>query len=180
MLSGETSVGGYPVQTVATMARIIVAAESGGAARAAAGARAAYPVRGDRPRRLRGGRRRSGRARWWPSPCGRHRPSARRHRSAIPLLAFTPLAEVRSQLALVWGVETFLVPAVTTTDEMVEQVEQAMLDLGRGERGELIVVVAGSPPGVAGGTNAMRVHRLGDAPPSRAPGCPRWPDPHGF
>jgi pyruvate kinase len=83
------------------------------------------------------------------------------HRSPIPLLAFTPVADVRSQLALTWGVETFLVPSVKHTDEMVKQVDSAMLDLGRMQPGELITIVAGSPPQQSGSTNAMRVHRLG-------------------
>jgi pyruvate kinase len=86
------------------------------------------------------------------------------HRSPIPLLAFTPVPEVRSQLALTWGVETFLVPAVAHTDDMVRQVDSAMLDLDRMQRGDRIVIVAGSPPSTVGSTNAMRVHRLGSAP----------------
>jgi pyruvate kinase len=79
------------------------------------------------------------------------------------LLAFTPLAATRSQLALSWGVETFLVPEVSHTDDMVEQVESTLLRIGRCEEGDLVVIVAGSPPGVQGSTNAMRVHRIGDA-----------------
>ena len=170
MLSGETSVGAYPVQAVATMSRIVVAAEeelgrvpqltgpptsiSGAIARAAAGvadtvgARAivAFTQSGDTARRL------------------------AEHRSPIPLLAFTPIADVRSQLALVWGVETFLVPAVRHTDEMVRQVERAMLDLGRMQPGELVTIVAGSPPSTAGSTNALRVHRLGGVPARAATG----------
>jgi pyruvate kinase len=172
MLSGETSVGAYPVESVATMGRIIVAAEEGlsrvphlvaeprtvgGAiARSAAvvgrtvGASAlvAFTQSGDTARRL------------------------AEHRSPIPLLAFTPVPEVRSQLSLTWGVETFLVPAVQHTDEMVRQVDSAMLDLGRMQPGELVTIVAGSPPSTAGSTNAMRVHRLGGhvpAPPASAP-----------
>jgi pyruvate kinase len=70
---------------------------------------------------------------------------------------------VRSQLSVVWGVETFVVPEVRTTDEMVAQVARAMLELGRGEPGDLVVIVAGTPPGIAGGTNSLRVHRLGMA-----------------
>jgi pyruvate kinase len=160
MLSGETSVGAYPVESVATMARIVVAAEeelgkvprverpprtvSAAIARAAAevggsvGASAlvAFTQSGDTARLL------------------------AEHRSPIPLLAFTPVPDVRSQLALTWGVETFLVPAVKHTDEMVKQVDSAMLDLGRMEAGEAIVIVAGSPPQQSGSTNAMRVHRL--------------------
>ena len=173
MLSGETSVGAYPVEAVATMARIVVAAEEdaragcrgwsssptsiGGAiARAAAGvastvgasAIVAFTQSGDTARRL------------------------AEHRSPIPLLAFTPTPEVRSQLALVWGVETFLVPTVTHTDEMVHQVERAMLDLGRMQPGELVTIVAGSPPSTAGSTNAMRVHRLGGFLPVPPPVLP--------
>jgi pyruvate kinase len=72
--------------------------------------------------------------------------------------------EVRSQLALTWGVETFLVPAVEHTDEMVRQVDSAMLELDRMQPGDRIVIVAGSPPSTVGSTNAMRVHRLGSAP----------------
>jgi pyruvate kinase len=167
MLSGETSVGSYPVETVATMARIIVAAEealdavpvvqakSFGIAAAIAAAAAevgakvgaqalvAFTQSGDTARRL------------------------AEHRSAIPLLAFTPVPEVRSQLALVWGVETFLVPSVQHTDEMVRQVDNAMLELGRMQVGDLVTIVAGSPPATSGSTNALRVWRLGDALPSR-------------
>jgi pyruvate kinase len=164
MLSAETSVGEYPVETVATMARIIVAAEreclhadaslarvpttTGGAiARAAAevgaivGATAlvAFTMSGETARRL------------------------ARYRSPIPLLAFTPLPATRSQLALTWGVETFIVPPARHTDEMVRQVETALLDIGRCLKGDKVVIVAGSPPGTPGRTNALRVHRIGDA-----------------
>jgi len=169
MLSGETSVGKFPVEAVATMARVVVAAEealgtvprvvaeptsvSGAIARAAAGVAAtvhasaivAFTQSGDTVRRL------------------------AEQRSPIPLLAFTPTPEVRSQLSLVWGVETFLVPTVTHTDEMVRQVERAMLDLGRMQRGELVTIVAGSPPSTVGSTNAMRVHRLGGFLPEPPP-----------
>jgi pyruvate kinase len=165
MLSGETSVGAYPVETVATMARIISAAEealeqvppvtrepdsiAASITRAAAqvgeqvGARAlvAFTQSGDTARRL------------------------AENRSGIPLLAFTPTQSVRSQLALVWGVETFLVPAVQHTDEMVRQVDTAMLELGRMQVGELVTIVAGSPPMTSGATNALRVWRLGDPLP---------------
>jgi pyruvate kinase len=161
MLSGETSVGAFPVESVATMARIVVAAEdelvkvprvereprtvSAAIARAAAevgrsvGASAlvAFTQSGDTARLL------------------------AEYRSPIPLLAFTPTADVRSQLALTWGVETFLVPSVKHTDEMVKQVDSAMLEMGRMQPGELVTIVAGSPPQQSGSTNAMRVHRLG-------------------
>lgn len=164
MLSAETSVGAYPVETVATMARIVSAAEdnslraehsltrmpttTGGAiARAAAevgaivGAKAlvAFTMTGETARRL------------------------ARYRSPVPLLAFTTEPATRSQLALTWGVETFIVAAVRHTDDMVHEVDSALVRLGRCTIGDKIVIVAGSPPGSPGKTNALRVHRIGDA-----------------
>ena len=163
MLSGETSVGQYPVESVATMARIVVAAEEALSrvpeTRApdgvsAAIAKAAAEVGGSV----------GASALVAFTQSGRTARLLAEHRSPIPLLAFTPIADVRSQLALSWGVETFLVPAVKHTDEMVRQVDSAMLDLGRMQVGERIVIVAGSPPETVGSTNAMRVHRLGSPP----------------
>jgi pyruvate kinase len=169
MLSGETSVGRYPIESVQTMSRIIDAVEcgpltvpelsrtprtTGGAISKAAkevgetlGAKAlcCFTVSGDTVRRM------------------------SRFHSGLPLLAFTPEPAVRSQLALTWGVETFLAPYVEHTDDMVAQVQDILLSLGRFEVGDLVVIVAGSPPGVAGGTNALRVWRLGDdLPPAKA------------
>ena len=163
MLSGETSVGDYPAETVATMARIITAAESQAQraferrgsshgqpqeAIAAAAARLAADV--------------GARALVAFTQSGATARGLASHRPATPLLAFTTEPVVRSQLALSWGVETFVVPQVSHTDEMVAQVDRAMLDLGRGSRGDSVVVVAGTPPGVAGTTNTIRVHRLGE------------------
>ena len=86
---------------------------------------------------------------------------ARLH-TRLPVLAFTPVAEIRSQLALSWGVETFLVPWEETTDAMIRRVDESILEIGRFAPGELVVVVAGSPPGVVGKTNLIRVHKLGE------------------
>ena len=86
---------------------------------------------------------------------------ARLH-TRLPLLAFTPKPEVRSQLAMSWGVETFLVDYVTSTDAMVRQVDNAILSIGRFKPGDTVVIVAGSPPGTSGSTNLIRVHRLGE------------------
>ena len=171
MLSGETSVGLYPIDAVRTMARIVETTEENGhdrvagiqweprtkggvIAKAAAevaerlGAKflCAFTQSGDSARRL------------------------ARYRSRVPLLAFTPEEEVRNQLALTWGVETFLVPTVSHTDEMVKQVDRALLAVGRCRRGDSVVIVAGSPPSIPGSTNALRVHRIGDAVNEAAPG----------
>jgi pyruvate kinase len=68
---------------------------------------------------------------------------------------------VRSQLALSWGVETFLTSSVYSTDAMVRLVDDAMTAIGRYKPGDLLVIVTGSPPATAGSTNLIRVHRLG-------------------
>ena len=161
MLSGETSVGEYPVETVATMARIMGTVEAKGLfdlapvafrseSRGDAIAAAAVRIAEDTRARALVAFTESG-------------ASARRvasHRSRIPLYAFTSIPAVRSQLALQWGIETFVVPRVNHTDDMVEQVNRSMLELGRGVPGDLVVVVAGTPPGAVGSTNTVRVHRL--------------------
>lgn len=162
MLSGETSVGQYPVQAVKTMARIITSVEAGDIgvpqlsttprtnagviARSArdvaeavnASAIAAFTQSGDTVRRL-----------------------ARLH-SRIPVFAFTPMEKVRNQLALSWGVRTCIVETVQHTDEMVDQVDYALRELGLDDHKDLVVIVAGSPPGRSGATNLIRVHRLGE------------------
>ncbi|MHB1066030.1 MAG: pyruvate kinase [Candidatus Nanopelagicales bacterium] len=165
MLSGETSVGDHPSLVVQTMSRIIrhVEAEAlqqlprlsdpwtGSTARALTHAAVdvangvdathliAFTETGSSARLI---------SRW---------------RSPTPLLAFTPNPRVRSQLSLVWGVETFLVPQVEHTDDMVVQVDKALLDIGRATFGDRVVIVAGVPPGVPGTTNGMRVHKMGSA-----------------
>ncbi len=64
---------------------------------------------------------------------------------------------------MTWGVETFKTEAVEHTDEMVRQVDEQLLEIGRVKEGDLVVIIAGSPPGIAGSTNALRIHRMGDA-----------------
>ena len=86
---------------------------------------------------------------------------ARLH-TPLPLLAFTALPEVRSQLALTWGTETFIVPQMNSTDDMMRQVDKSLLELGRYKRGELVIIVAGAPPGAVGSTNMIHVHRIGE------------------
>jgi pyruvate kinase len=164
MLSGETSVGEYPIETVATMERIVGATERHGlphmtaldwaprtrggvitkaalevAERVEAKFLVAFTQSGDSARRL------------------------ARYRGKVPILAFTPEAKVRSQLSMTWGVETFQTDAVEHTDEMVRQVDEALLQIGRVQEGDLVVIIAGSPPGIPGSTNALRIHRMGDA-----------------
>jgi pyruvate kinase len=162
MLSGETSVGKYPVQSVATMSRIIISAEragfevsglmhnprtpGGAIAKSArdigdalgAVALVAFTQTGDTARRL-----------------SRLHPTQR-------LLVFTPVEQVQRQIALMWGAESHLVWTVRTTDEMVRQVDTALLNRGVCHPGDLVIIVAGTPPTTPGATNTIRVHHIGD------------------
>ncbi len=170
MLSGETSVGAFAIEAVATMARIIARTEEamldqiapmkhnpatkGGAITKAAkevgeivGAKylVAFTQSGDSARRI------------------------SRLRSAIPILALTPEVAVYNQLALSWGVESLITPVVSHTDEMVKQVDALLIESGRVSKGEPVIIIAGAPPGIPGSTNALRVHIVGDAIDGVAP-----------
>lgn len=170
MLSGETSIGEFPIEAVKIMARIIERTEEvaldqipplkhspatkGGAITKAAtevgltvGAKflVAFTQSGDSARRM------------------------SRLRSPIPMLALTPDKGTYNRLALSWGVESLLTPVVNHTDEMVMQVDSILINSKRVSMGDLVLIVAGSPPGIPGSINAMRVHKIGDAVGGVAP-----------
>ncbi|MCB0950310.1 MAG: pyruvate kinase [Mycobacterium sp.] len=162
MLSGETSVGKFPFETVKTMARIISAVEDNSVA---------APPLTHTPRTKRGvisyaardiGERLDAKALVAFTQSGDTVRRLARLHTPLPVLAFTALPEVRSQLALTWGTETFIVPHIETTDGMIRQVDQSMLELGRYKRGDLVIIVAGAPPGTVGSTNLIHVHRIGE------------------
>jgi pyruvate kinase len=164
MLSGETSVGDFPIDAVKVMARIIErteevaldqipplkhspATKAGAITKAATevgltvGAKylVAFTQSGDSARRM------------------------SRLRSPIPMLALTPEVGTYNRLALSWGVESLLTASVNHTDEMVMQVDTILIESKRVKIGDLVLIVAGSPPGIPGSINAMRVHKIGDA-----------------
>jgi len=82
-----------------------------------------------------------------------------RERPREPIIAFTPNEDTYRRLALTWGVRPVLVPQCEDTDEMIETMARAVLDLHLGEPGELVVITGGIPLGV-GRTNFLKVHRL--------------------
>ena len=163
MLSGETSVGEYPILTVETMARIITATEEAGRERIA-------PL-GSTPHTRGGAITRAAAeigeilgakylATFTQSGDSARRMS--RLRSSIPLLAFTPREHVRNVLSLTWGTQTYQVPEVENTDAMVGQVDTTLQANGLAEVGDLVVVVSGAPVGQPGTTNSILVHKIGD------------------
>lgn len=171
MLSGETSTGDFPVEAVQVMSAIIENTEREGLERIA-------PIKG-RPNSRSGAITRAAadiaesldvKALVTFTTAGGSPRRMARLRPKTPMLAFTPSDAVRSRMALVWGVETFIVPEVSTTDEMMAQVEAMLLKIGRVQDGDLVIICAGSPPGVPGTTNSMRVHTIGEAEKARALG----------
>lgn len=164
MLSGETSVGAYPIIAVQTMARIIESTEEHGLERI-------RPL-GTKPHTMGGavaaaaveiGELLGAKFLITFSQSGDTAKRMSRIRPRIPMLAFTPEPHTRSRLALAWGIETYLVPMARHTDQMAQQVDKSLLASGRAKEGDLVVIVAGSPPGIPGSTNALRVHKMGDA-----------------
>ncbi|MBT1017703.1 pyruvate kinase [Canibacter sp. lx-72] len=164
MLSGETSVGAYPAVAVSTMARIIEATEThalsriaplgkdphtqGGALTLAANEIAnfvnakfiaVFTESGDTVRRV------------------------SRLRSLIPILGFTTSEEVRRRMELTWGARSYNVPHVKNTDKMFEQVDNVLIDSGKARVGDIVIVICGTPAGVIGTTNTMRIHKIGEA-----------------
>ena len=163
MLSGETSVGAYPIEAVRTMASIIENVEEHGGER--------IPGLGSYPQTRGGALTRAA------AEMGEHLDvtylvtftqsgdTARRLsrlRSPLPLLAFTPLHETRNQLAVSWGVQCYEVPEVEHTDEMVAQVDEILQDKHLAQPGDTVVIVAGMPPGTPGSTSSIRVHTVGE------------------
>ncbi|MFX4291702.1 pyruvate kinase [Streptomyces bohaiensis] len=165
MLSAESSVGQYPIETVNTMSKIVIAAEEELLSR---GLQPLVP--GKKPRTQGGAVARAacemadfldGRALVAFTKSGDTARRLSRYRASQPILAFTTDAATRNQLTLSWGVETFVAPHVDHTDEMVRLVDAELLRLNRFHEGDLMIMTAGSPPGVVGTTNMVRILRLG-------------------
>ncbi len=163
MLSGETSVGRYPIECVETMANIIEYSEEQGLEQ--------IPVISNVHRTRNGVITRAaveiGEALGVKyivvfTKSGQTARRVARLRARLPLLCFTPEPDVRNQLALTWGVETFTVPNVLHTDDMVGQVDHLLREMDMAEDGDRIVIVAGMPAGVIGSTNTIRVHKMGE------------------
>lgn len=164
MLSGETSIGSYPIEAVQTMARIIEATEDhaldrieplgkkphtqGGALTLAASEVAdfieakflcVFTESGDTVRRI------------------------ARLRKPIPIFSFTSSLQARRRMELTWGVRSFQVDRVESTDEMFQQVDEKLLAYHKCQLGDMVVIVCGTPPGVIGTTNTLRIHAIGEA-----------------
>ncbi len=167
MLSGETAVGEYPVETVRAMGRICTEVEEGtlssrpahsiafvgdGNRVASAMAQAATDVAanlgiptivaftetGNTARLI-----------------SKYRPEAR-------IIAFTPLPETRRRMALLWGVTALSFERRRNTDEEINAADQILRDAGLAVSGDRVVMVAGVPPNRRAATNLLKVHVVGE------------------
>src|SRR5688572_12152189 len=163
MLSGETSVGKYPIETVKVMARIIESTEEHGLER--------VPPLGTKPKTRGGAITRAAveiadqlDAKYICTftQSGDSARRLSRLRPIKPVFAFTPVEQVWNQLALTWGIQPVLVQMVDQTDEMTAQVDRSLMEMNLVNDGDLVVIAAGSPPGKAGSTNSLKVHKVGD------------------
>jgi len=161
MLSGETAMGEYPLEAVEVMSRIINYTEGQGmhnirgidwdphthsgviskaaidiATRIGAKYLAAFTISGDTPHRL------------------------ARLRSEIPIMAFTPKPRTAQELTLCWGVQSWVTDEFTSTEGMVESVQDSLMQTGWVEAGDFIVIVAGNPARFGGQTNSVRIYQL--------------------
>lgn len=160
MLSGETAIGSYPVETVSVMARIIQKAlsiykplEPGRLGRfqdAEAVARAACSLSADLPKT----------SIVVLTQRGMTASLVSKHRPVSPVFALTPTPEMARQLALRWGVTPIPVDYPTTTEEALTLVNNVMLDKGLAQPGDQVIVVGSTPFARRGRTNFLKVHRI--------------------
>jgi pyruvate kinase len=168
MLSAETAVGSYPVETVQVMDRLIRAAEdtaepgvtvnadpgmdkpSLAEAISMAAVSAASSVRA--------------RAIVVFTEGGTTARLISKHRPASPLLAFTPSEAIRRQMALYWGVSPFLMAQEGAPEAWSAEAEQRLTTEHLCMPGDIIAVVSGTMAGQVGGTNMLKLHKIGSLP----------------
>ena len=163
MLSGETAAGRYPVEAVKTMDAIARKTESSidcskrvkmdgkkmsiTAATAHAACTTALDIGAD--------------AILTVSQGGTTAQMVSRFRTSTTVVALLLDPQVRRQMNLYWGVAPIMMPYAGSTDELVDFAVQAAADAGLVKQGDIVVVTAGVPVGVAGTTNMIRVRQVG-------------------
>jgi pyruvate kinase len=84
-----------------------------------------------------------------------------RYRPMVPIVAFSPEAETRRRLALIWGVRPRNIPDVRKIDGLAAVAEKRLLEERLVRKGDVIGIVAGTPMGIRGTTNFMKFHVIG-------------------
>ncbi len=164
MLSAETASGQYPVEAVKMMAAIADEAElhvkewghyheihTSTSVDAVAIARAARELARDREVAAIAIFTRTGRTTMILS----------KERPSVPVLAFTPVPETYPRMALLWGVQPYLVATANSVEEMIRDVEEALIRESGLKSGQQVVLIAGLPIGHMGPANIVLLHTVG-------------------
>ena len=164
MLSGETTIGSYPVESVSTMAKIILQAEAElphgeilregwpselveiNDATARAACHIAYQIQAKAVIAFTTG--------------GTTALRVSKYRPRQPILAVTPNESVARRLALSWGVLPVIRTAPPDVTGIFELAVAVAREIGIARRGDLLVITAGIPPTGHGGTNLIKVHQV--------------------
>jgi pyruvate kinase len=167
MLSGETAIGEYPVQTVAAMDTICREAEKTPPSQEETGAAlmASHPTFADATAKAAVEAARDLRLSTIVAftESGNTALLLSKYRPQARIMAFTPEPATFRRMALYWGVIPNSFVRLDHTDAMISAAEQALLDLSTCTIGEGIVMVAGVPPNQRASTNLMKLHTVGDA-----------------
>jgi pyruvate kinase len=165
MLSGETAVGQYPVEAVQTMARIAEVVEGN------VEFRLPHRETDDRANSITDAIGKAtcemavelgARIILTATVSGFTARMISRHRPRTPIFAVTTSEETNRRLALVWGVESVVVPPAESTEAMVRASLAAAKEHGVVKEGDLVILTAGVPVGAAGRTNMIQVRLMHD------------------
>jgi pyruvate kinase len=174
MLSGETASGKHPVLAVQMMDRIVREAESGLPPRVTGFARVPV-VEGGAPTSqvVAGAACEAAAVSGAVAICcftlrGETARLLAEFRPNVPIVAFSPDQAIRRRLALYWGVVPKVMEPVKNADLMTEMVSDRLLEDGVAAPGDRVVLVHGSPLGVPGQTNSIRIHEISH-PAERGP-----------
>jgi pyruvate kinase len=163
MTSGETSVGEYPILTIETMARIseyqttngldsipqvVDPSGSDGGTIIASAVEAALAL--------------EAKAIVVFTSSGNSANLVSRLRPGVPIIALTDNEHVKASLALSWGVDSFLIDQLRTSDEILSIADGVLKNNGLAQDGDAVVVLSGAPIGKAGSTNTVSVHKVGE------------------
>jgi pyruvate kinase len=166
MLSGETAAGKFPVEAAAMMAKICATTEGSAAYRTA---------QSNRPKRF-GGHRSVAEAvcsaakaasddlRVRAIICFTQSGTTARHlakvRPEVPIYAFTPTRSALSRLGLYWGTTSMFVPRAKNSDVLFKQTCDVLKNQRLLNKGDLVILVSGTPIGQRGSINLMKIHEV--------------------
>lgn len=165
MLSGETASGRYPVESLKMMNRIIEYTEKN--YKAFSSFRKEELGKTDFPEAVADAACRAAediRARCIVAftHSGFTARLVSKFRPSVPIIAFTPFERVRRIMSLYWGVRPEIMRTLSSTDEMIREVEDSLIKRGLARRGDRIVITASIPVLGAGRTNMVKLHKIGE------------------